>query len=61
MARMGHDGPRAALIYQHATSEADQAIAKRINAAVKRQRSRRRTDARDDQADAPELAPVDER
>ncbi len=27
MARMGHDSPRAALIYQHASREADQAIA----------------------------------
>ena len=27
MTRMGHDSPRAALIYQHATSGADRAIA----------------------------------
>jgi hypothetical protein len=27
MARMGHSSPRAALIYQHATSDRDQAIA----------------------------------
>jgi integrase len=27
MARMGHDNPRAALIYQHATSGADRAVA----------------------------------
>jgi hypothetical protein len=27
MARMGHASPRAALIYQHATSERDQVIA----------------------------------
>jgi len=59
MARMGHDDPRAALIYQHATSEADQAIAKRINAAVKRQRSRRRSDAHNDPVDAPATAPGD--
>jgi integrase len=25
--RMGHDSPRAALLYQHSTSEADRAIA----------------------------------
>ena len=31
MARMGHDSPRAALIYQHRTSEADQAIAQAVN------------------------------
>lgn len=28
MARMGHDSVRAAMIYQHATNEADRAIAK---------------------------------
>ena len=27
MARMGHDSPRAALIYQHATAQADRAVA----------------------------------
>ena len=27
MARMGHAAPRAALIYQHATAERDEAIA----------------------------------
>jgi hypothetical protein len=27
MTRIGHDGPRAALIYQHASSDADRAIA----------------------------------
>jgi integrase len=31
MARMGHDSPRAALIYQHRTSEADQAIVRAVN------------------------------
>jgi hypothetical protein len=30
---MDHDSSAAALIYQHATSEADQAIAKAMNAA----------------------------
>jgi len=38
-ARMGHDSARAAMIYQHATAEADQAIAdavdKRIEGATK--------------------------
>jgi integrase len=34
MARMGHDDMRAALIYQHATSEADQAIADRLSGLV---------------------------
>lgn len=31
MARMGHDSPRAALIYQHASSDADLAIAAALN------------------------------
>lgn len=35
MARMGHDSPRAALIYQHASREADQGIADAIDQAVK--------------------------
>jgi hypothetical protein len=35
MARMGHDNPRAALIYQHASSEADQTIADALSMAVK--------------------------
>ncbi len=34
MARMGHDDMRAALIYQRATSEADQRIANRLSALV---------------------------
>jgi integrase len=34
MARMGHDSSQAALIYQHATSEADQAIADAVSAQV---------------------------
>ncbi len=34
MARMGHDGSAAALIYQHATSEADQAIAAALDAQI---------------------------
>lgn len=60
MARMGHDSPRAALIYQHATSEADRAIAKAVNDAVERERKktrktrrepvRKRPDDRDDGA-----------
>ena len=35
MARMGHDSPRAALIYQHASREADRGIADAMDAAVK--------------------------
>ena len=34
MTRMGHDNPRAALIYQHASAEADLAIAAAINEMV---------------------------
>lgn len=34
MTRMGHDSPRAALIYQHITSTADQLIADRLRALL---------------------------
>ncbi|MDQ1658813.1 MAG: hypothetical protein QOD41_3896, partial [Cryptosporangiaceae bacterium] len=34
MARMRHDNPRAALIYQHASAEADQSIADAVSAKV---------------------------
>ncbi len=34
MTRMGHDSPRAALIYQHASTEADTAIADAVNARL---------------------------
>jgi hypothetical protein len=34
MTRMGHDNPRAAMIYQHASAEADLAIAASINVMV---------------------------
>ena len=40
MARMGHDSARAALIYQHATSEADQEIAAALSGLVDGERSR---------------------
>ncbi|WP_238016008.1 tyrosine-type recombinase/integrase [Dactylosporangium sp. AC04546] len=36
MARMGHDSPRAALIYQHASAEADQAIAAAVDKAIRK-------------------------
>jgi hypothetical protein len=49
MARMGHDSPAAALIYQHATSKADQAIAKALGRAMVHA-------AEDDQADAGEAS-----
>ena len=35
MARMGHASPRAALIYQHATRERDQAIANAFDALLR--------------------------
>jgi integrase len=35
MARMGHDSPRAALIYQHTNREADHGIAAAIDQVVK--------------------------
>ncbi|MGH3344294.1 MAG: tyrosine-type recombinase/integrase [Carbonactinosporaceae bacterium] len=38
MARMGHDSTHAAIIYQHATSDADRAIAAAVNAAVEESR-----------------------
>ena len=38
MARMGHDSMRAALIYQHATTQADQAIARWLDAELQRRR-----------------------
>jgi integrase len=41
MARMGHDNPRAALIYQHASAEADYAIAQGVNAVLKKEANRR--------------------
>jgi hypothetical protein len=38
MQRMGHDNERAALIYQHATSKADRAIAQGLDDLLKAQR-----------------------
>jgi hypothetical protein len=42
MVRMGHDNPRAALIYQHASSEADRAIADAVSAVVDAHRNEER-------------------
>jgi integrase len=52
MQRMGHDNERAALIYQHATNAADQAIAQGLDALLKAHR--------DDPGDGPprRLVPV---
>jgi integrase len=41
MARIGHDSSRAALMYQHATADADQAIADAVSAQVDARRRRR--------------------
>jgi hypothetical protein len=38
MARMGHDSPRAALIYQHAISEADKELAAGLDGLIARVR-----------------------
>lgn len=46
MARMGHASPRAALIYQHATSDRDQAIALALSDLAAKAPVRR-IDARD--------------
>ena len=43
MARMGHDDMRAALIYQRATSEADQQIAERLCGLVDEHQDRAKT------------------
>ncbi len=38
MARLGHSSPRAAMIYQHATRDRDQAIAKALGGLVQQVR-----------------------
>ncbi|HKE52017.1 MAG TPA: hypothetical protein VKE25_10955 [Actinomycetes bacterium] len=38
MARMGHDSPKAAMMYQHDTDEANQAIADALSERVNRHR-----------------------
>ena len=52
MARMGHDDMRAALIYQHATDDADRRLADRLSSLVVEQRGPRRDDSEDDEDDA---------
>ena len=46
MARTGHDSPQAAMIYQHATAEADRSIAGALHAAVEAERKKARRQAR---------------
>jgi integrase len=52
MTRMGHDDMRAALIYQHASSEADQAIADRLSDLVNKHRKQNREEGDDGAAGA---------
>jgi len=40
MTRLGHSTPRAALIYQHASEDRDQAIAAGLDALIKEQRKK---------------------
>jgi integrase len=40
MTRMGHDSPRAAMIYQHATTVEDRAIADRLSGLVDAHRTK---------------------
>ncbi|WP_082931104.1 tyrosine-type recombinase/integrase [Micromonospora sp. NBRC 110037] len=49
MARMGHDSPQAALIYQHATAEADRAIAQALHDAMRadQKKAKRTTGGKD--------------
>lgn len=48
MHRMGHSSARAALIYIHATTERDQALAAALNQVVEQVRPRARTDGHDE-------------
>lgn len=50
MARMGHDSMNAAIIYQHATRDADKAIAQALDAKVKAEQDKR---AEQDEATKP--------
>ena len=54
MARMGHDDMRAALIYQRATSEADEKIADQLSKVV----DEHRTGKDEHDEDGPEATPV---
>jgi integrase len=52
MARMGHDNERAALIYQHASNQADRKIAEGLNALVESSRGSDDGDDPDDDGPA---------
>ena len=51
MARMGHDDMRAALIYQRATSDADERIADRLSELAYEYRESRESASGDDDED----------
>jgi hypothetical protein len=55
MARMGHDSPRAALIYQHTNREADHGIADAMDQAIKalRRKPSKRKPKRAEKGDGP--------
>ncbi|MEO3875707.1 tyrosine-type recombinase/integrase [Nonomuraea sp. B12E4] len=58
-ARMGHDSDRAALIYQHATRDADQKIADALSARVKaEQKKAKKPKKGDDDGSAGALVPA---
>ncbi|WP_200842236.1 hypothetical protein [Actinomadura sp. K4S16] len=56
MDRMGHDSVRAAMIYQHATSEAGMAIADALNDRITAARAS--DEGQDDDGEAGTLVPV---
>lgn len=56
MARMGHDSVEAAIIYQHATTQADRAVADKLNDRLMRERRAGDDDPEDGAAGVP--APV---
>jgi len=59
MARMGHDDMRAALIYQRATSDADQQIADRLSKLVDKHRKGSTEDDEDpDDGASGQLVPI---
>lgn len=59
MARMGQDSPRAALIYQHASRQADQTIADKLSALIEDANSTKdHPDDDDENGPAGALVPV---
>jgi hypothetical protein len=56
MTRMGHDDPRAALVYQHRSDEADQAIARAVNEQLEREQAERDRRAADKASGPADLA-----